>query len=359
MSSMPDLGFLESLSTRQTQRSIAAPATPVRATDHSPNQSSSAAIWDWASSAPARQPVVVTPTPASMRVEGVTPGSYWAEMSNVEYHTMAPGESSSRLKHILVSPGYYQLKRQRPTIETDALRIGRMLHTTVLEPHLVDDEFAIWKDGRRQGTEWEIFKVLNSHKTIITQSQLECAQGMAQGLRGIDDFPFESWLNGVTGIEPAIKERSLFWIDEETGLQCKARPDCLTLAGSALAGDVKSARSASPDEFIRDLFKFRYDLQAAHYLAGIKAVFGVDANFAFFVAEKEAPHVSRTFIMSPDAIAHGERFRRYCLRMVKKCNDENSWPKQPAGGKPVAVEAPFWEDKALLDMAQAYGVMVN
>ncbi len=110
---------------------------------------------------------------------------------------------------------------------------------------------------------------------------------MAAALRGIQDFPFASWLDGPDGIAPAIKERSLFWVDEDTGLQCKARPDAMTLGESALCGDLKSARSVEPDEFIKDLFKFRYDLQAAHYLACIKAVYGVDASFAFFTVEKE------------------------------------------------------------------------
>jgi hypothetical protein len=160
----------------------------------------------------------------------------------------------------------------------------------------------------------------------------------------------------MDGIKPAIKERSLFWIDEDTGLQCKARPDAMTLGPSALAGDVKSARSADPEEFVRDLFKFRYDLQAAHYLAGIKAVYGVDANFAFFTVEKDAPHVARTFLMTQEALALGEKNRRYCLRLIRKCLDTNSWPKQPAGTTPVAVEVPFYKDKPLLDMAAAYGI---
>lgn len=299
---------------------------------------------------------VVNPLLPSVRTAGVSPGSYWCEISAQDYHTKAPGASSSRLKHMLVSPAYYQLKLSRPVIETDPLRLGRMLHTLVLEPHLVDEEFAIWTEGRRQGSSWEIFKVCNQDKTIITQDQLDCAEGMATALRQLDDFPFEAWLDGVATVEPAIKERSLFWIDEETGLPCKARPDAMTLGASPLAGDVKSTRSASPDEFMRDLFKLRYDLQAAHYLAGIKAVFGVDANFAFFASEKEAPFVARTFLMTQAALAHGERFRRYCLCMIKKCNDENNWPKQPPGGKPVVVEPPFWEDKPLLDMASAYGL---
>lgn len=290
------------------------------------------------------------------RTDGVSPGSYWCEISSLEYHTNAPGVSSSRLKHMLVSPATYQIKLRRPVIDNDALRLGRMLHTMVLEPHLLDEEFAIWTEGRRQGSSWDIFKLCNMDKTLITQDQLDCAEGMANALRQLDDFPFEAWLEGVSSVEPAIKERSLFWIDEETGLQCKARPDAMTLAVSALAGDVKSARSANPEEFKRDIFKMRYDLQAAHYLAGIKAVFGADANFAFFVAEKEAPYVAGTFLMTRAALEHGERFRRYCLRMVKKCTDDNNWPKQPSGRKPEAVEPPFWEDKGLLDMAEAYGL---
>ena len=306
--------------------------------------------------APSATPAQPTVPATCVKTSGVSPGSYWADMDIVEYHTRAPGVSSSRLKHILVSPAHYQIKLSRPMLETDALRIGRMLHTTVLEPHLLASEFAIWTQGRRQGQEWEIFKLLNQDRTIITNDQRECVEGMSEAMYQIDDFPFEGWLHGVGHIPAAVKERSIFWIDEETGLECRARPDAMTLGESPLAGDVKSTRSADPDQFVRDIFNMRYDLQAAHYVAGIKAVFGVDAKFVFFAAEKEAPHVARSFLMSPDSLAHGERYRRYCLRMIKKCTDEGIWPKQPVGAKAILVEPPFMKDKDLLDLAAAYGL---
>jgi hypothetical protein len=341
MNNLLDLDFLAAVSLAAPTRSAPLPSGPAR-----PDTLS----------APTKTHEPMMPSSPSLRTPGLAPQSFRCEMDAAEYHTQAPGISSSRLKHMLVSPAFYQLMLKRPMLETDALRLGRMLHTQVLEPHLIDEEFAIWRDGRRQGGEWELFNLMNAGKTILTEAQLACAQDMAQALRELGDFPFEAWLNGLAGIAPALKEQSLFWIDEETGLQCKARPDAMTLGTSALAGDVKSARSADPEEFVRDLFRFRYDLQAAHYLAGIQAVYGVHANFAFFTVEKEAPHVARTFLMTQEALAHGEKHRRYCLRMIKKCLLENSWPKQPAGTMPVAVEVPFYRDKSLLDRAAAYGI---
>lgn len=294
--------------------------------------------------------------PASARTPGVSQGSYWSDMGIEEYHSGAPGVSSSRLKHMLVSPANYQLKLNRPVLENDILRIGHMLHTTVLEPHLVDQQFAIWTGGRRQGSDWDLFKVDNIGKTIITTDQRSCTDGMSDALYKLDDFPFEAWLHGVGTIPSAIKERSLFWIDEETGIECRARPDAMTLHNSPLAGDVKSTRSANREHFIRDIFNIHYDMQAAHYVAGIKAVYGLDANFVFFAVEKEAPYVARSFIMTPEALALGEKHRRYCLRMLKKCTDEGIWPKQPPARAPIAVEVPFFKDKDLLDQAAAYGL---
>ena len=302
------------------------------------------------------------PGSRSLRQAGVTPNSFACEMDGVEYHNESPGISYSRMKHMLVSPAMYQLKLQRPMQETDALRVGRMLHTQVLEPHLVDSEFAIWTEGRRQGNDWALFAMSNAHKTIITETQMACVERMSQALLEMTDFPLAAWLTGVKGggvrpdIAPALKERSIFWIDEDTGLQCRARPDAMTLGANALVGDVKSARSAAVDEFVYDIFKYRYDIQAAHYLAGVKAVYGIDARFVFFAVEKEEPNVARTFLMTPDALAHGERHRRYCLRMIRRCMDAGSWQKQPPGAKPVSVEVPFMRDNPLKDMAAAYGV---
>lgn len=304
------------------------------------------------------------PGTRSLRNIGVTPNSFDCEMDAEEYHNGSPGISSSRMKHMLVSPAVYQIKLQRPMQETDALRVGRMLHTQVLEPHLVSSEFAIWNEGRRQGTDWAQFAMNNADKTIITEQQLTCVEGMAQALLQMRDFPLAAWLAGVKGLDassdiaPAMKEHSLFWIDEDTGLQCKARPDAMTLGSKPLVGDLKSARSVSVDDFIYDIFKYRYDMQAAHYLAGVKAVYGIDAPFAFFAVEKEEPHVSRTFLMTPDALANGERHRRYCLRMIRRCLDSGQWPKQPDGTKPVSVDVPFMRDNSLKNMADAYGISI-
>lgn len=341
MNNILDLDFLEALSQRARNQTHSARPEGVISDEQS---------------RPISTHAPVLPSSPSLRTAGVSPNSFWCEMDGQEYHNEAPGISSSRLKHMLVSPAFYRLKLQRPMLETDALRLGRMLHTQLLEPHRIDEEFAIWCDGRRQGNDWGLFSLNNAGKTILTEAQLQWALDMATALRGLEDFPFASWLDGMDGIQPATKEQSLFWIDEDTGLQCKARPDAMTLGASALAGDVKSARSADPEEFVRDLFKFRYDVQAAHYLAGIKAVHGVDANFAFFTVEKEAPYVARTFLMTQEALAHGEKQRRFCLRLIRKCLDQGSWPKQPAATAPVAVEVPFYKDKSLLDMAAAYGI---
>lgn len=306
--------------------------------------------------------IPAVPGTRSLRQSGVEPNSFVCEMDAVEYHHGSPGISSSRMKHMLVSPAVYQLKLHRPMQETDALRVGRLLHTQVLEPHLVSSEFAIWQDGRRQGNDWALFAMQNADKTIITEPQMDCVERMAEALQGLGDFPLAAWLAGVKGqgarsdIAPAIKEQSLFWIDEDTGLQCKARPDAMTLGSKPLVGDLKSARSAGVEDFISDIFKYRYDVQAAHYLAGVKAVYGVDAPFAFFAVEKEEPHVARTFLMTPDALAHGARLRRYCLRMIRRCLDTGSWPKQPPGAKPVSVEVQFMRDNPIKDMAAAYGI---
>lgn len=301
---------------------------------------------------------VPAPRLPGLQTAGVSPGSFWCEMSAEEYHNGSPGLSSSRLKHMLVSPASYQLKLKRPPLETDALRLGRLLHTMVLEPHLVNSEFVVWSEGRRQGMTWELFQIQNIGKTHVTEAQYEAALGMAAALRQMQDFPLDAWLEGVADVAPAIKERCLFWIDEETGLLCKARPDAMTLGISALIGDLKSTRSAAEAAFISDIFNFRYDFQAAHYRAGVKAVFGVDANFALFAVEKAEPYVTRSFILTPEALAKGERYRRFCLNMVKKCTDENAWPKQPPAKAPVPVAPLFMEDSSLLDMAKAYGVAV-
>lgn len=65
-------------------------------------------------------------------------------------------------------------------------------------------------------------------------------------------------------------EESFFWKDEETGVECKCRPDSYgEISGQPICVDLKTCQCAETEKFMRDAIKLNYDIQAAHYCDGL------------------------------------------------------------------------------------------
>ena len=71
-------------------------------------------------------------------------------MNNEQYHAH-PALSASGLKLLQKSPLHYwaeYLDPNRPErVATNAQRIGTMVHTATLEPHLFDEQFTVLPEG--------------------------------------------------------------------------------------------------------------------------------------------------------------------------------------------------------------------
>ncbi|WGH87070.1 PD-(D/E)XK nuclease-like domain-containing protein [Auritidibacter ignavus] len=97
-------------------------------------------------------------------------------------------------------------------------------------------------------------------------------------------------------------EVSLFW--EQSGVPMKARIDALH-EGRKLAVDLKTVRSARPNDFKRQISDLAYYVQASHYLNGLETVTGDKYDWLFVAVEKSEPHVVSVHRMSPDALTEG------------------------------------------------------
>lgn len=131
-------------------------------------------------------------------------------------------------------------------------------------------------------------------------------------------------------------EVSLFWVDEATGVKCKARLDWLPDKQEGrrlLVPDLKTAVSAEPDEFARNAARFGYVDQHVHYCDGIRQL-GLDADpaFLFVVVEKEAPHVVTVgqFIRKDDLELSTARVD-HARRLYRECIETDTWPGYTTG----------------------------
>ena len=71
-------------------------------------------------------------------------------------------ENNSGLKHMGKSPKEYLYRKTHGRDDTEALSLGRHVHTAVLEPQLFsDDEYAVFTGVKRAGKDWDDFLKLH------------------------------------------------------------------------------------------------------------------------------------------------------------------------------------------------------
>lgn len=141
-----------------------------------------------------------------------------------------------------------------------------------------------------------------------------------------------------------LAEMSGFWIDRETGIECKCRPDFLSMAGETVTGivDVKTCCDASADGFARAIATLGYDVQAAFYQDGLKAVTGRTIPFYFIAVEKEAPFAVAAYKASDEVIEVGRAKYRGALKLLQWCRTNGSWPGYQPNGEVETINLPRW-----------------
>ena len=208
------------------------------------------------------------------------------QLSNEEYHSKNE-YSKSDLDAAHKSGIHLQYKKEGPKQKpTPAMRIGSAFHALVLEPDVFENEFIykpeILNARSKDGKEWKA-RQEEAGRTVLSEDDKEQLQAMTKSLLACK--PAYDLLNA-----DGIAEQSFFWKNEQTGLDCKCRPDYLFEDGSTIV-DVKTTTDASLKGFSRSVCNFRYHVQAGFYLHGIEQATGVRPDrFIFLAIEKTAPY---------------------------------------------------------------------
>ncbi len=251
------------------------------------------------------------------------------DMPNAEYHAH-DSISKSGLDKLAISPAHYKYYKENGTKETAALVFGRAIHTMVLEPEKSADEVIVMPDewltkkecGISQEDQKEAFRHKHQHKAILNVDQMDTANGM---LKAIEAHAAARY---ILRKNKGKAEVSVFWQDEETSVDCRARFDWLL--DNDLICDLKSTGCAKPEIFDRSAFEYRYHVQAAFYMEGFRRAFGHEpAGFVFIAAEKEAPYPVCVFQATDDFIELGRREYRRDLLTYAECLRTGEYPAYP------------------------------
>lgn len=127
-------------------------------------------------------------------------------------------------------------------------------------------------------------------------------------------------------------EQSVYWVDEETGVLCRCRPDFWVIDDGIIL-DVKTTEDASAEAFRNSIARYGYDCQDAMYGDGIKAATGKPLRlFAFLAVEKSArvvdgqPMGVAVYVLKDDSRDLGRAKYRANLKTYAECQRTNVWP---------------------------------
>lgn len=245
---------------------------------------------------------------------------HFTGISNADYHA-GIGLGKSKLVDVLRSPAYFKHAPLRK--ETDALRIGTLVHEATLEPQTwASRRFMVArKIDRRSGAGKAehaamLAEAAEKGLEIIAREELDSIAGMVAAIAA-HPIAGPLFCDGVA-------ESSVFYTDPATGLRCKCRPDWLRDDG--LVVDLKKAKDASPAGFAKAVGNYHYHVQDAHYCAGLIDT-GIEPQaFVFVAVEPLPPYLIGVYVLDDEARSAGQRIRRRCMATLEECFATDMWP---------------------------------
>lgn len=276
---------------------------------------------------------------------------------DIEAYHRGPGISKTGLDHVARSPALFyalHLDPARPAEKERAGQLeGQLAHCAILEPAEFDKRYAVLPaDAPDRPTEamlnaknpsessiarqkwWADWNAENAGRMVITHDQRETALRQAESVRRLPDV--------AEALAAGRPEVSAYWIDPDTGVLCRCRPDWVHPAGESgvVLLDVKTFSDASPAEFARQIARKRYHVQDAFYSEGYARAAGVDVlGFVFVAVETEWPFAASAVMLDEPGKRQGAIDMRRDLITYAACLKANDWPGHGAAIHQVSMPA--------------------
>lgn len=243
-----------------------------------------------------------------------------------------PAVNWSTLKLLRDSALHYRYRLDVPMEEKPVMALGRVVHTLVFEPAQFALEYVIWEGGDRRGKDWAAFKNEHEGKTIFKPAEVDAAVQIADAVRR---HPLvQPYLVGGQFEQP------IFWTDEETGLECKGKPDWLQASRLALV-DLKTTVSVDGRRFGALASRLGYHCQMAMYREGVDCALGWKPERVCIIAvEREPPYDVAVFQIDNDALEIGLEEVHGLLRQLAVCRASDTWPGRYT--EEQALQLPAW-----------------
>lgn len=258
-------------------------------------------------------------------------------MGAVDYHSDTDYISKSGLDLIRKAPAKYYDRYLNPESKKEDrkkhLVFGGAFHSLVLEPENFKDEYFVMPnysgDGSLKAKKEMILN--NAGKDFVTINDYSEMSKMKESLLA---HPIASKLISV-----GFAEKRFNWIDPDTGVKCKIKPDFYN-TDLSYAVDLKTTEDASVNGFSRSAFKHRYHVQSPFYYDGLVQN-GINPKaFIFIAIEKEPPYLVNVMFYSMDDMSVGRNIYKEDLRIYNECINTGVWPGYEEIIHPMSL--PHW-----------------
>lgn len=276
------------------------------------------------------------------------PGLY--ELPAAAYHAdpcPLPSLSSSIARRLLaMSPrhawwAHPRLNPQYEPEQAERFDLGTVAHAYLLEGKTA---FTIVDapDWRSKAAQAARAAAQLEGKTAVLAERWADVLSMAKALRR----QLERFEDQPRPFAPAGKaEQTLIWREDD--VWCRARLDWLHDDHRTIDDLKTGAVSANPDDWPRTMWNMGYDIQAAWYVRGLRALTGQEATFRFVIQENFAPFAAAVIGLGPDAMVLAEKKVLFAIDLWGRCLATGEWPAYPA--RTCWAHLPSWLETRWLE----------
>lgn len=232
------------------------------------------------------------------------------------YHDpKCPGLSRSAILKILESPLHYKNWLANPTEPTAKMEFGIDCHAAVLEPKAFEKRYTHYPkapefEGRSKAAieARESFSKQNAGKKILDAEDFEKIGKIIQSI-------YQS--KEAVELLDGAKEMTQFFVDPQTKLLCKVRPDVLHKNQII---DLKFTSNGSRSGFVKSASQLNYHIQAAFYLDA----FGME-TFKFLCIEDHEPFEISVFELDAESLDLGRKQYQKALQTYREATQTQIW----------------------------------
>ena len=253
-----------------------------------------------------------------------------------DYHSDRSRISNSELSRLKESPKLYHqeyvLGKAGKT--TDAMLLGSMVHTMVLEPEKYLTEFNPVDSSKRDTKKFEQAVTDNPDRTCVLLSQHNKVELIVNAI--LSHAEFATCMSMIDEWSVIEKRIDFDW----QGTLCRCKPDLL-LPHNKLCVDLKTTADATPEGFAKSVASYGYHRQQAFYSEAIKQTYGEEFRFLFAVVETSEPFNAAVYELDAASVDAGRQEINLLLDELERRTRDNDWTPEYSKGI-VPLTLPRW-----------------